>query len=160
MHIKKIFIESFGKLERLTLDLSEGLNVIYGENAIGKSSISAFIKYMLYGFSHANKRSVAENDKKHYLSWSNDQASGYIDLVSGGTSYKIVRKTTSKNEEVILYDMDKGEKVKKGQIIADGASTSGGEMLHIMTKLPTTVTVLVRMDTTSVPMHVEITSIS
>ncbi len=117
MHIKKIFIESFGKLERLTLDLSEGLNVIYGENEIGKSSISAFIKYMLYGFSHANKRSVAENDKKHYLSWSNDQASGYIDLVSGGTSYKIVRKTTSKNEEVILYDMDKGEKVNvKGEI--------------------------------------------
>ncbi len=117
MYIKKIFVESFGKLEKLTLDFSDGLNVIYGENEIGKSSISAFIKYMLYGFSHANKRTVAENDKKHYLSWSSDKVSGYMDLEQNGTPYKIVRKTTTKSEEAILYDMGKGERVNvKGEI--------------------------------------------
>lgn len=117
MYIKKIFVESFGKLEKLTLDFSSGLNVIYGENEVGKSSITAFIKFMLYGFSHANKRTVAENDKKHYLSWSSAEASGYMDIEQNGRAYKIVRKTTPKSEEAILYDMDKGERVNvKGEI--------------------------------------------
>lgn len=117
MYIKKIFIESFGKLEKLSLDFSDGLNVIHGENEIGKSSITAFIKYMLYGFSHANKRTVAENDKRHYLSWQSGGASGFMDVVVGGKAYKIVRKTTQKSEEEILYDMTCGEKVNfKGEI--------------------------------------------
>ncbi len=117
MYIKKIFVESFGKLEKLTLDFSSGLNVIYGKNELGKSSIAAFIKYMLYGFSHANKKNVAENDKKHYLSWRTSECSGYMDIEHNGIKYKIVRKTTQKSEEAILYDMDKGEKVNvKGEI--------------------------------------------
>lgn len=117
MYVKKIYIESFGKLEKLTLDFKEGINVIYGENEIGKSSITAFIKFMLYGFSHANKRTVAENDKKHYLSWKSGEASGYMDVDVGGKAYKIVRKTSLKNEEALLYDMAKGEKVNvKGEI--------------------------------------------
>ena len=59
MIIEKIHIISFGKLADFTLDLSEGINIIEGGNESGKSTISAFIKFMFYGLSSdANERAI------------------------------------------------------------------------------------------------------
>ena len=41
---------SFGLITDLTLEFSDSINVIEGQNESGKSTIAAFIKYMLYGF--------------------------------------------------------------------------------------------------------------
>ena len=57
MIIEKIVIKSFGVITDLTLDFSEKVNVIEGGNEAGKSTIAAFIRYMLYGFDEkARKR--------------------------------------------------------------------------------------------------------
>ena len=50
MIIEKINIKSFGMLTDMTLEFSPTINVIEGQNEAGKSTIAAFIKYMLYGF--------------------------------------------------------------------------------------------------------------
>ena len=92
MHIKKIFIESFGKLERLTLDLSGGLNVIYGENEIGKSSISAFIKYMLYGFDNESVPGALDERNKR-INWSSGTAEGMMNVRVKDKRYLISRTT-------------------------------------------------------------------
>ena len=44
MIIKKIHINAFGKLKNYDLDLQSGLNVVYGANEYGKSTIMEFIK--------------------------------------------------------------------------------------------------------------------
>ncbi len=49
MIIERIEIESFAAIKGLTLDFSDGLNLIEGSNESGKSSIADFIKFMLYG---------------------------------------------------------------------------------------------------------------
>ena len=50
MFIKTIHIFGYGKLENFQLDLSRGVNVLYGENEAGKSTIFSFIHAMLFGF--------------------------------------------------------------------------------------------------------------
>ena len=50
MILEKIVIKSFGTLTDMTLEFSEKVNVIEGRNEAGKTTIAAFIKYMLYGF--------------------------------------------------------------------------------------------------------------
>ncbi|MBO4433720.1 MAG: AAA family ATPase [Clostridia bacterium] len=49
MIFKSIYISAFGALKNYTLDFSEGLQVIYGENEAGKTTITEFIKSMFYG---------------------------------------------------------------------------------------------------------------
>jgi uncharacterized protein YhaN len=52
MKIKQLRIEGFGKLVNQTYDL-EDFTTFLGENEAGKSTILAFIKYMLFGFENA-----------------------------------------------------------------------------------------------------------
>ena len=49
MKIDSIYIESFGKFKNYKLDFKDGMNIIYGDNEAGKSTIMAFIEMMFYG---------------------------------------------------------------------------------------------------------------
>ena len=51
MKINNLKVNSFGKLKDKELKLSDGINIIYGENEVGKSSMQKFISCMLYGIS-------------------------------------------------------------------------------------------------------------
>ena len=53
MIIEKIDIKSFGGLSDVSLEFGESINVIEGRNEAGKSTIAAFIRYMLLGFGAA-----------------------------------------------------------------------------------------------------------
>ena len=49
MYIKEINIKTFGGIENKTYNFSDGLNVLFGANESGKSTVIAFIKYIFYG---------------------------------------------------------------------------------------------------------------
>ena len=55
MKIKKIKINSFGNLEDKEIDLSENINIIYGKNEAGKSTLLKFITNSFYGTSKNKK---------------------------------------------------------------------------------------------------------
>ena len=50
MIIEKIEIKSFGALTDTVMEFSDSVNVIEGQNEAGKSTIAAFLRYMLFGF--------------------------------------------------------------------------------------------------------------
>lgn len=54
MKIEKLHIYGFGKHENVQIDFQSGLNVLYGENEAGKSSIQQFILHILFGFPQKN----------------------------------------------------------------------------------------------------------
>ena len=57
MKLKKIKIVNFGQFSNVTFDLSSPmLNVFYGTNEAGKSTVVAFIKQIMFGF-HLKKQS-------------------------------------------------------------------------------------------------------
>ena len=51
MKINKIKINSYGKIKNKEINLENHLNIIYGKNESGKSTILNFIINILYGIS-------------------------------------------------------------------------------------------------------------
>lgn len=75
MKILKINITEFAALRDLSIDLDGGMNIIEGANESGKSSIMAFIKFMLYGFPRkATGDEIGERERG--ISWSGRRAAG------------------------------------------------------------------------------------
>ena len=80
MWIKKLYA-TFGKLDGKTLELSPGLNIVYGKNEAGKSTWSAFIKAMFYGISTRERSSSGFiPDKEKYLPWNGSPMYGKMEL--------------------------------------------------------------------------------
>ena len=48
MKIKNIHIDNFGKFENFNIDFKDDIQIIYGENEAGKSTLMDFIKLMFY----------------------------------------------------------------------------------------------------------------
>ncbi len=65
MTIERIKINSFGLHKNLELHFTGGINVLYGENESGKSTLLAFVRSVLYGFDSR----VSDNPRKKYMPW-------------------------------------------------------------------------------------------
>ncbi len=103
MKINKLVISSFGKLKDIGISLDERVTVITGKNEAGKSSIAAFIKYMLYGFTGSRSRDLSENEKLKYMPWEGEACSGELHFATDdGKSYSAVRKTTAKSQSGVF----------------------------------------------------------
>ncbi len=104
MKIRRLHVRGFGKIEDFDMTLSDGLNVIYGPNESGKSTLMAFIKAILYGLESG--RAVKDGviaEAKRYKPWSNADYGGYINFeLDSGKSYRIDR--VFENGLVKLYD--------------------------------------------------------
>ena len=49
MVIRRLKIKNFGKIRDKDMELSPGINVLYGENESGKTTTHTFIRSMFYG---------------------------------------------------------------------------------------------------------------
>ena len=91
MIINKIDITAFGMLENRQFDFSDGLNLLYGSNESGKTTVLSFVKFMLYGTKiHKDYAAVAFKEK--YMPWSGKPLSGSLTLTDeNGQRYIITR---------------------------------------------------------------------
>lgn len=64
MHLKKLLIYGFGQHEDITVELSKGINVFYGLNEAGKTTIQQFILQILFGFPQKNHQQLRYEPKK------------------------------------------------------------------------------------------------
>ena len=115
MIIERIEIKSFGQLTDMTLEFSDRINVIEGQNEAGKSTIAAFIKYMLYGF-EATETPGTVGERKRRINWNSGIAEGTMSVSVGGKKYLITRSTiqtesggrTAYKEESSIIDLENG----------------------------------------------------
>ena len=85
---------TFGKLERQTLTLQPGLNIIEAPNEWGKSTWSAFLLAMLYGIdTRARNTKAIMADKERYAPWSGAPMEGSMDICWNGRNITIERRT-------------------------------------------------------------------
>lgn len=110
MRILRLHIENFGTLHDYDLELQDGLHVIHEENGWGKSTLAAFIKAMFYGLPRTAKRSLAENDRKHYLPWQGGAFGGSLEFQTEDRTYRAERFFGAKEREDTfeLYDLETG----------------------------------------------------
>ena len=100
MRIKHLKINGFGKLKDKEVNLSDGINVVYGENETGKSTLLKFISCMFYGASkNKNGRNIPDFDK--YNPWKTEDYSGTIDyILDNEEEFSVYRKFKSKKPTV------------------------------------------------------------
>ena len=55
MKLVSLHIDNFGKFNNLDMSFNNGLNQLIEENGWGKSTLTAFIKVMFYGFDNFPK---------------------------------------------------------------------------------------------------------
>lgn len=89
MKITEIQIRGFGKLNNLNIHFSDGLNVIYGENESGKSTLQAFIKASLFGLKGKRGGKEGAAVLKRFLPWNGNAFSGHMNFtLSDGRTYR------------------------------------------------------------------------
>jgi DNA repair exonuclease SbcCD ATPase subunit len=87
----------FGALEGQSLQLGQGLNILYAPNEHGKSTWCAFVRAMLYGISTSQRAKAGQKpDKVKYRPWSGTPMSGTMDLVSDTYGPVTIRRWTEK----------------------------------------------------------------
>ena len=114
MKINKIRINSYGKIKNKEIELNNNLNIIYGKNESGKSTILNFIFNILYG-TQKNKNGKEISDYEKYKPWNSDEFSGKITYeLDNRNKYEIYREFKKKSP--IIYDKQKNDITKQYQI--------------------------------------------
>ncbi|MEG2305356.1 MAG: AAA family ATPase [Lachnospiraceae bacterium] len=112
MKIQELNIKNFGKFSNTSLFLQEGLNVIYGENESGKTTLHTFIKGMLFGMERGRGRASVNDTYSIYEPWVNpNYYAGNIRFECGGKSFRIDRNFDKYSKKASLVCEDDGEQL-------------------------------------------------
>ena len=100
MKIKNIKINQFGKLKNKEINLEKNINIIYGKNEAGKSTLLKFIAGMFYGISK-NKNGKEISDFEQFEPWQELEFSGKINYeLDNGKNYEVFRDFRKKNPKI------------------------------------------------------------
>ena len=106
MKIVSVSVKAFGKLQGVELNFKDGLNVISNVNGFGKTTMAAFIRAMLYGFTYS--RAGGATDASHYAPWgSDDKFGGSMTVEHDGQTYRIERffGKTARSEQLSVINV-------------------------------------------------------
>ena len=80
--------KSYGMFENFKLNFQDGINLIYGLNESGKSTIHSFIKEVFYGFTKPNLRiNKFSTDYERYKPWNKNVFSGSVIIEKDSVKY-------------------------------------------------------------------------
>lgn len=105
MKITEIQIKNFGKLHNINIRPLPGINVIYGENETGKSTMQQFILAMLFGVEKQRGRSGKNDSYQQYEPWnSSSYYAGGLKFTVGGKPFFLERNFYHKEKSAKLVN--------------------------------------------------------
>ena len=96
MRLEKIKVNGFGKISEKEIGFEKNLNIIFGANESGKSTIQAFINAMLYGL--GKSRTAGTSEKEKYKPWNSTVYGGSLEYVLDNTRRFSVWRDFSSNQ--------------------------------------------------------------
>ena len=106
MKINKLKINSYGKLKEKEINFEDGINLVYGQNEAGKSTLIKFIINSFYGISK-NKKGKEISDFEKYKPWSGEEFSGKLEYeLDNKEKYEIYRDFSKKNPKIFNENME------------------------------------------------------
>ena len=92
MRFIDLHIDGFGRFHDFSMTFDPGMNVIYGTNEAGKSTLHTFLQAMLYGFTRARGVEAEHDTMARLTPWENPEVySGTLRLEADGTIWRIER---------------------------------------------------------------------
>ena len=127
--INKLKINAYGKLKDKEVELDDYINVIYGQNESGKSTILNFITNILYGISK-NKNGKEYSDFDKYKPWNVEDFSGKIEYeLDNKEKFEVFRDFRKKNPQI--FDKKREDISKQFNI----DKSKGNEFFYEQTKM-------------------------
>ena len=112
MKIREVNIKNFGKLSDKIVYFDDGINIIYGENESGKSTVHTFIKSMLFGLERGRGRAANNDTFTQYEPWENpNYYAGTLKVESGGKLFCINRNFDKYAKTTKVFCLDDGEEL-------------------------------------------------
>lgn len=111
IRITRLELIKFGKFADYSIDISDGMNVIYGDNEAGKSTIQLFIKFMLFGIPSRGGKREKIKDREKIIPWQDNKAAGKLFLIKDGREIEIYREFRKRpsGDIVKVTDRNTGE---------------------------------------------------
>ena len=112
MKITELYLKNYGKFSEKHFYLKDGIQVIYGENEFGKSTLHAFIRAMLFGMERGRGRAAGRDAFSRYEPWENpNYYAGVMRFVCGGRNFRLERSFDRFSRHVSLICEDDGEEL-------------------------------------------------
>lgn len=112
MKILEIYMKNFGKFSDRRIFFHDGINLLYGKNEAGKSTIYAFLRAMLFGIEKARGRAAKSDMYNQCQPWENPgYFAGSMRFESGGKIFRLERNFHSKEKRVSLICETDGEEL-------------------------------------------------
>lgn len=109
MRLLELHIDGFGKFHDRTISFNDGINIIYGKNEAGKSTLHTFIRGMLFGIERGRGRAAKNDLYTKYEPWENSGTyEGWLRLEKDGTLYRIERRFRKENKSLKIINETKG----------------------------------------------------
>ncbi len=103
MEIQELNLKHYGKFENHRIPLRSGMNIIYGGNESGKTTLHSFIRSMLFGLGRARGKAARKDEYQLRRPWDNPGSfSGSMTLREGGKVYRIDRNFDSRSAELSM----------------------------------------------------------
>ncbi|HWI63144.1 MAG TPA: AAA family ATPase [Symbiobacteriaceae bacterium] len=109
MRIDELILTAFGRFQGEGLSFGPGLNVVYGANEAGKSTLQKFMLGMLYGFKKPGGRREYTADAERYRPWTGvDYRGSLVYTLDSGRSFRVERLFEPGREMARVFDAATG----------------------------------------------------
>ena len=100
MQIQTLKVNQFGRLKNKEIDFKNHVNIVYGKNESGKTTLLKYILAIFYGLSK-NKNQKRYTDFEKYTPWQESDFSGKIKYtLDDGTTYEVFREFKKKSPKI------------------------------------------------------------
>lgn len=120
MRLLDLHIDGFGKFHDRTVRFEDGMNLVYGKNEAGKSTLHTFIRCMLFGMERGRGRAARNDLFTRFEPWQNKGAyGGWIRLEKSGIIYRIERNFQKDLKVPTIIDETAGKEVEPTKSFLD-----------------------------------------
>ncbi len=114
MYIKKLILQHFGKYHKQEMELHKGINLIYGPNEAGKTTIKDFVIGMFYGIERQRGIAARTDEYIRREPLEGGDYSGSMELEQEGKVYLIDRIFRKDQRSVRVFQQETGREISLG----------------------------------------------
>ncbi len=112
MYFNKLLLKNFGKFNNREIELKPGLNLIYGENEAGKTTVKEFIVGMLYGIDKSRGLGARLDNYELRKPLDGSGYSGKAYIHYNGRNHLIERSFLRHNRKTTVMDIQAGREIR------------------------------------------------
>lgn len=112
MYLTKLLIRDFGKFHNKSMDLTKGINIIYGEKESGKSTVRDFLVGLMYGIPRREGITTVRSNYELRKPKNNSGYSGTAYLKEDDKSYLVDRSFLAGAKKASVLDVVSGREMR------------------------------------------------